>query len=99
LDVVAQEGGEGVRHIDWNVTARMDELFVREFMEERELTAWLLLDRSRSMAFGAAERTKERVLAELAAIFGQLLARGGNRIGGIVYDGDGTFLIPPAQGR
>jgi uncharacterized protein (DUF58 family) len=91
--------GDDVRHIDWNVTARMDELYVREFIEDRELTAWLLLDRSRSMAFGAAERTKELVLAELAGVFGQLLLRGGNRIGAIVYDGDRTSTIPPAQGR
>ena len=77
----------------------MDELFVREFMEDRELTAWLLLDRSRSMAFGAAERTKERVLCELAATFGQLLVRGGNRVGAIVYDGDQQWTIPPRQGR
>jgi uncharacterized protein (DUF58 family) len=93
------EWGDDVRHIDWNVTARMDELYVREYAEDRDLTAWLLLDRSRSMAFGAVERTKERVLAELAAVFGQLLVRGGNRIGAIVYDGEETFLIPPAQGR
>lgn len=93
------EWGDDVRHIDWNVTARMDELYVREYAEDRDVTAWLLLDRSRSMAFGGADRTKERVLAELAGVFGQLLVRGGNRIGAIVYDGDGTFLIPPAQGR
>lgn len=93
------EWGDDVRHIDWNVTARMDELFVREFMEDRELTAWLLLDRSRSMAFGAVERTKERVLCELAATLGQLLVRGGNRIGAVVYDGDRQWTIPPRQGR
>jgi uncharacterized protein (DUF58 family) len=93
------EWGDDVRHIDWNVTARMDELYVREFVEDRELTAWLLLDRSRSMAFGTAERTKELVLAELAGVFGQLLVRGGNRIGAIVYDGAHTVTIPPAQGR
>ena len=66
LDLRSYEWGDDVRHIDWNVTARMDELFVRDFMEDRELTAWLLLDRSRSMAFGAVDRTKERVLCELA---------------------------------
>ena len=96
----AYEWGDDVRHIDWNVTARMDELFVREFMEDRELTAWLLLDRSRSMAFGAAERTKERVLCELAATFAQLLVRGGNRVGAIVYDGDEPVdASRPGQGR
>jgi uncharacterized protein (DUF58 family) len=75
-DLRDYEWGDDVRHIDWNVTARMDELFVREFIEDRELTAWLLLDRSRSMAFGAVERTKERVLCELAATLGQLFVRG-----------------------
>jgi uncharacterized protein (DUF58 family) len=98
-DMRAYQWGDDVRHIDWNVTARMDELFVREFMEDRELTAWLLLDRSRSMAFGAVERTKENVLCELAATFGQLLVRGGNRVGAVVYDGDQQRTIPPRQGR
>jgi uncharacterized protein (DUF58 family) len=98
-DLRSYEWGDDVRHIDWNVTARMDELFVREFMEDRELTAWLLLDRSRSMAFGSVERTKERVLCELAATLGQLLVRGGNRIGAVVYDGDHQWTIPPRQGR
>ena len=99
LDLRAYEWGDDVRHIDWNVTARMDELFVRDFMEERELTAWLLLDRSRSMRFGAVERTKERVLCELATIFGQLLVRNGNRVGAIIYDGKDQWTIPPRQGR
>jgi uncharacterized protein (DUF58 family) len=99
LGLRAYEWGDDIRHIDWNVTARMDELFVREFMEERELTAWLLLDRSPSMAFGTAERTKEHVLCELAGTFGQLLVRGGNRVGAIVYDGDRQWTVPPRQGR
>jgi uncharacterized protein (DUF58 family) len=98
-DLRVYEWGDDVRHIDWNVTARMDELFVREFMEDRELTAWLLLDRSRSMAFGAFGRTKERVLCELAATLAQLLVRGGNRVGAIVYDGEKKWTIPPRQGR
>jgi uncharacterized protein (DUF58 family) len=68
-------------------------------MEDRELTAWLLLDRSRSMAFGAVERTKERVLCEVAATLAQLFVRGGNRIGAVVYDGDHQWTIPPRQGR
>jgi uncharacterized protein (DUF58 family) len=99
LDLRAYEWGDDVRHIDWNVTARMDELFVREFMEDREVTAWLLLDRSRSMAFGAVGRTKEEVLCELAATFAQLLVRSGNRVGAILYDGSRLWAIPPRQGR
>ncbi len=99
LDLRAYEWGDDVRHIDWNVTARMDELFVREFMEDREVTAWLLLDRSRSMAFGAEERTKERVVCELAAVFGQLFVRSGNRVAAIIYDGSSQRTVPPRQGR
>ena len=99
LDLRTYEWGDDVRHIDWNVTARMDELFVRDFMEDRELTAWLLLDRSPSMAFGRGERTKERLLCELAATFGQLLVRSGNRVGAIIYDGNAVWTIAPRQGR
>ena len=99
LDLRGYEWGDDVRHIDWNVTARMDELFVRDYMEDRELTAWLLLDRSRSMAFGTLERTKELVLCELAAAFAQLLVRGGNRVGAIVYDGERAWTVRPRQGR
>jgi uncharacterized protein (DUF58 family) len=98
-DLRSYEWGDDVRYIDWNVTARMDELFVREFLEDRDLTAWLLLDRSPSMAFGAAERTKEQLLREMAATLAQLLVRGGNRVGAVVYDGADQWSIPPRQGR
>ncbi len=99
LDLREYEFGDDVRHIDWNVTARMDAVFVREFTEDRELTAWLLLDRSASMAFGAAGRTKAVLGAEVAATFAQLLVRGGNRVAGILYDNDLQELIPPRAGR
>jgi len=98
-DVREYETGDDVRHIDWNVTARMDEMFVREYTEDRELTAWLLLDRSPSMGFGPVTRTKERVLCEVAATVAQLFVRGGNRVGAILYDNDTTRTIPPRQGR
>ena len=64
-DLREYEPGDDVRYIDWNVTARMDSPFVRQYSEERELTAWLLLDRSPSMAFGRVDRPKELVLCEL----------------------------------
>jgi uncharacterized protein (DUF58 family) len=99
LDLRDYQWGDDVRHIDWNVTARMDELFVRDFMEDRELTAWLLLDRSRSMTFGPVHRTKEQVLAELAAAICQLLVRGGNRVGAVISDGMHEWSIPARQGR
>ncbi len=98
-DVREYETGDDVRHVDWNVTARMDELYVREYAEDRELTAWLLLDHSPSMGFGAASRTKERVLCEVAATVAQLFVRRGNRVGALVYDNDSVRTIPPRQGR
>ena len=93
------EPGDDVRHIDWNVTARMDAPFVRKYPEDRELTAWLLLDRSPSMGFGPTERPKELVLTELAATLARLLTRGGNRVGAILYDNAVERTIPPRTGR
>ncbi|HTW98367.1 MAG TPA: DUF58 domain-containing protein [Acidimicrobiales bacterium] len=95
----AYRDGDDVRHIDWNVTARMDELHVREYLQERELTAWLLLDRSPSMDFGTAGRTKEQVLCELSAAIALLLVGGGNRVGAILSDGERHWTLPPRQGR
>ena len=98
-DVREYETGDDVRHIDWNVTARMDQMYVREFTEDRELTAWLLLDHSPSMGFGPVSRTKERVLSEVAATLAQLFVRGGNRVAALVYDNESVRTIPPRQGR
>src|SRR3954466_4720361 len=94
-DLREYQPGDDVRHIDWNVTARMDSLFVRQYSEDREVTAWLLLDRSPSMGFGPADRTKELVLCELTATMAQLLIRGGNRVGAILYDNTIERTIPP----
>jgi uncharacterized protein (DUF58 family) len=98
-DVREYETGDDVRHIDWNVTARMDEMYVRQYTEDRELTAWLLLDHSPSMGFGPVNRTKEHVLRDVAVTIAKLLVRGGNRIGAVVYDNESVRTIPPRQGR
>ncbi|MEO8692967.1 MAG: DUF58 domain-containing protein [Acidimicrobiales bacterium] len=98
-DLREYEPGDDVRHIDWNVTARMDSPFVRQYSEERELTAWLLLDRSPSMAFGRVDRPKELVLCELAATIARLLTRGGNRVGAILYDNEIESTLLPRSGR
>jgi uncharacterized protein (DUF58 family) len=99
LDLREYEPGDDVRHIDWNVTARMDTLFVRQYAEDRELTAWLLLDRSRSMGFGPIDRPKELVMSELATTFGRVLTRGGNRVGAILFDREIEETIPPRRTR
>ena len=98
-DLRDYELGDDVRHIDWNVSARMDAPYVRTFLEDRELTAWLLLDRSPSMGFGPTARPKELVLVELATTLARLFTRGGNRVGAIVYNNAVERTIPPRGGR
>jgi uncharacterized protein (DUF58 family) len=78
--------GDDARHIDWNVTARLNEPQLRVFTEDRELTVWLVLDRSASMRVGAPGRGKNDVLSELALVLARLFGRGGNRVGALLYD-------------
>jgi uncharacterized protein (DUF58 family) len=89
------------RHIDWNVTARLDEPYVRQYLEDRELTAWLVIDQTASMRFGSAEQGKDSVVAELAVCLARLFGNGGNRVGAVLYDNSSAAarVIPPATGR
>ena len=98
-DLREYEPGDDVRHIDWNVTARMEIPHVRTFLEDRELTAWLLLDRSASMAFGPTERPKSLVLAEVATTLARLLSRGGNLVGAVLFNNAVELTIAPQTGR
>lgn len=98
-DLREYEPGDDVRHIDWNVTARMEIPHVRTFLEDRELTAWLLLDRSASMAFGPTERPKGLVLAEVATTLARLLSRGGNLVGAVLFNNAVELTIAPQTGR
>jgi uncharacterized protein (DUF58 family) len=90
---------DDARYIDWNVTARMNAPYVREYLEDRELTAWMLLDRSPSMAFGPEERTKGHVLTDVVTTLSHLLTRRGNRVGAILYNNVVEETIPPRGGR
>jgi uncharacterized protein (DUF58 family) len=91
--------GDDARHIDWNVTARLNEPQLRLFTEDRELTAWLVLDRSASMTVGPPGRGKDDVLGELAVVLARLLGRGGNRVGALLYDTGAVRTVPPGSGR
>jgi uncharacterized protein (DUF58 family) len=90
---------DDIRHIDWNVTARMNVLHVRQYREDRELTTWFLLDLSRSMDFGSPGRPKGAVQTDLVGTLARLLTRGGNRVGAIFYEPQATRVIPPRAGR
>src|SRR5512132_3541478 len=90
---------DDIRYIDWNVTARMDTPYVRQYSEDRELTAWFLLDLSPSMGFGPIDRPKELVLCELATTLARLLTRNGNRVGAILFDNEIEKALAPRNTR
>ncbi len=88
---------DDVRHIDWNVTARLQLPHVRVFTEDREMNAWFLLDLSPSMDFGSGEQRKRQVSAEFVAVLARILTRHGNRVGAMLY-GSGVDAVIPARG-
>ena len=90
---------DDARTIDWNVTARMNAPYVRQYTEDREITAWFLLDLSPSMAFGAPERPKAAVMVDFMATLAHLLTRNGNRVGAMFYNNRIDRIVPPRGGR
>ena len=91
--------GDDVRRIDWNATARSNEVQVRVDVAERALTSWVLLDVSPSMRFGTADRRKWDVAEGVAVATGHLASRRGNRIGVVTFGGAESLVLPPRQGR
>ena len=96
-DLREYQYNDDVRHIDWNVTARLQTPYVREFNEDREVTAWFLLDLSPSVDFGSHEVRKRAVSAEFVTVLARLLTRHGNRVGALFY-GDSVDTVIPARG-
>jgi len=90
---------DDVRHIDWNVTARLQAPHVRVFTEDREMSAWFLLDLSPSMDFGSSEQRKRHVLTDFVAVLARLLTRHGNRVGALLYGAGVDTAIPARGGR
>jgi uncharacterized protein (DUF58 family) len=90
---------DDVRHIDWNVTARMQVPHVRVFTEDREMAAWFLLDLSPSVDFGSGEQRKRTVSAEFVGVLARLLTRHGNRVGAMLYGSGVDTVIPTRGGR
>jgi uncharacterized protein (DUF58 family) len=96
-DLREYQPGDDVRHIDWNVTARTQVTHVREHHEDREVTAWFLLDLSPSVDFGSGQASKRQALTEFTAILARLLTRHGNRVGAIFFGGGKLDAIVPAR--
>jgi len=90
---------DDVRYIDWNVTARLQTPYVREYNEDREVTAWFLLDLSPSVDFGSEEVKKRSVSTEFVTVLARLLTRHGNRVGALFYGSDVDTVIPARSGR
>ena len=91
--------GDEVRTIDWNVSARLGHLYVKRYVEERELTVMLALDLSASGAFGTVRRFKNELAAELAALLAFSAIKNNDRVGALIFTDEVEKFIPPKKGR
>ena len=98
-DIREYQPEDDVRYIDWNVTARMDTPYVRQYLEDREVTAVFLCDLSPSLDFGTVRSDKRAVLVDVVGVLARLLTRHGNRVGAILYGGSVERSIPPGGGK
>lgn len=90
---------DDVRRIDWNATARLGAPFVRDYLEDREIPVWFLLDMSPSMAFEGVSVSKHAVLMEFTLVMSRLLLGRGNRAGAMIFSGGIDRIIPTRGGR
>lgn len=95
----AYEPGDDVRRIDWNVTARLKQPYIRQTIAERELQTWLVVDQSSRMYFGTAASEKHTVALAAAAAIGFLTARDGNRLGAGLVTGNEVRMVPARGSR
>lgn len=98
-EVREYQPGDDVRLIDWNVTARMDQPFIKEFIEERELTLMLLVDVSSSGSFGSDQKMKNEIAAEVASILAFSAIKNNDKIGLIIFSDKIEHYIPPKKGK
>ena len=101
-DLREYQAYDDVRHIDWNVTARLQVPHVRLHQQDREVSAWFLLDLTGSMGFGSGATSKRQRMLEFVGLMGLLLQRHGNRVGAMVLHPDprsGLQMVPARMGR
>ena len=98
-EVREYQPGDDVRLIDWNVTARMNQPFIKEFIEERELTLMLLVDVSSSGSFGSTQKRKNEISAEVASILAFAAIKNNDKIGLIIFSDKIEHHIPPKKGK
>ncbi|MEX1167234.1 MAG: DUF58 domain-containing protein, partial [Hydrogenophaga sp.] len=90
---------DDVRHMDWNVTARLQQPHVRVFTEDRDMTAWFLLDLSPSVDFGSGAQRKSDVLLGFVGVLARLIGRHGNRVGAMLWGAGSNAVLPARGGR
>lgn len=98
-EVRLYEPGDEIRFIDWNVSARMQDIYVKRFTEERELTVFLLVDASASQLFGTGEKDKREAAAEMAAMIAFSAIKNNDRVGLIIFTDRVEVFVPPKKGR
>jgi uncharacterized protein (DUF58 family) len=91
--------GDDIRSIDWNVTARMGEPYVKKYVEERELTVMLLVDASGSGSFGSVRQFKDEIAVELCALLAFSAIKNNDRVGLIIFTSEVEKYIPPKKGK
>lgn len=97
-EVREYQPGDDVRSIDWNVTARMGQPFVKKFVEERELTVLFLADVSASNRFGSVGQLKKDLIAEMTAVLAFSAIRNNDRVGLVLFSGEVERYVPPRKG-
>jgi uncharacterized protein (DUF58 family) len=91
--------GDDVRAIDWNVTARRGQLYIKQYVEERELTVMLLVDLSASGQFGSVRQVKAEIASELCAVLALSAIMNYDRVGLILFTDQIEKFVPPQKGR
>jgi uncharacterized protein (DUF58 family) len=98
-EVRLYQPGDDIRHIDWNVSARTDEVYIKTYVEERELTVFIVFDASASQLFGSIAQRKREVAAEVAALVAFSAIKNNDRVGLIIFSEEIELFVPPKKGR
>src|SRR5438046_5649321 len=98
-EVRLYQPGDDIRLIDWNVSARMNDVYIKLFTEEREMTVLLLVDMSASGRFGSRGREKRELAAEIAAVLAFSAIRNNDQVGLIIFTDGVERFVPPKKGK
>lgn len=100
-DLREYQYSDDVRHMDWNVTARLQVPHVRQFVEDRDVTAWFLVDLTESMQFGSGDKRKAEIVLETITLLARVMTKHCNRVGALIYRGGDTIaqVLPARTGR